>query len=77
MVREPRINWYDHGAWRLALGLSWSAGSTFGIHRAASGEGFGREAMAYVVGRIEIKRLGRSSGTDEYHVNYVQKKISQ
>jgi hypothetical protein len=33
--------------------------------------------MAYVVGRIEMKRLGRSSETDEYHVNYVRKKVSQ
>ena len=33
--------------------------------------------MAYVVGRIEMKRLGRSSETDEYHVNYVRKRISQ
>jgi hypothetical protein len=33
--------------------------------------------MAYVVGRIEMKRLGRSSETDEYHVNYVRKMISQ
>ena len=33
--------------------------------------------MAYVVGRIEMKRLGRSTETDEYHVNYVRNKISQ
>jgi len=33
--------------------------------------------MAYVVGRIEMKRLGRSTETDEYHVNYVRSKISQ
>ena len=33
--------------------------------------------IAYVVGRIEMKRLGRSSETDEYHVNYVRKKVSQ
>jgi len=33
--------------------------------------------MAYVVGRIEMKRLGRSSETDEYHLNYVRSKISR
>ena len=31
--------------------------------------------MAYVVGRIEMKRLRRSLETDEYHLNYVRKKI--
>ena len=33
--------------------------------------------MTYVVGRIEMKRLGRSTETDEYHVNYIRSKISQ
>jgi len=33
--------------------------------------------MAYVVGRIEMKRLSRSRETDEYHLNYVREKISQ
>lgn len=31
--------------------------------------------MAYVVGRIEMKRLERSRETDEYHLNHVQSKI--
>lgn len=31
--------------------------------------------MAYVVGRIEMKRLRRSLETDEYHLNYVRRKI--
>jgi hypothetical protein len=33
--------------------------------------------MAYVVGRIEMKRLGRSKETDEYHLNYVRSRISR
>ena len=33
--------------------------------------------MAYVVGRIEMKRLRRSLETDEYHLNYVRQKISR
>ena len=32
---------------------------------------------AYVVGRIEMKRLGRSLETDEYHLNYVRRRISR
>lgn len=31
--------------------------------------------MAYVVGRIEMKRLRRSLETDEYHLNYVRRRI--
>src|SRR5438552_3929338 len=31
--------------------------------------------MAYVVGRLEMKRLPRSLETDEYHLNYVRKRI--
>jgi len=31
--------------------------------------------MAYIVGRIEMKRLPRSRETDEYHQNYVRSKI--
>jgi restriction system protein len=33
--------------------------------------------MTYVVGRIEIKRLRRSLETDEYHLNYVRRRISR
>ena len=33
--------------------------------------------MAYAVGRIEMKRLGRSHETDEYHLNHVRNKISR
>lgn len=33
--------------------------------------------MAYVVGRIEMKRLRRSLETDEYHLNYVRSRISR
>lgn len=32
--------------------------------------------MAYVVGRMEMKRLRRSWETDEYHLNYVRRRIS-
>ena len=32
--------------------------------------------MAYVVGRLEMKRLRRSLETDEYHLNYVRKKVA-
>ena len=31
--------------------------------------------MAYIVGRIEMKRLRRSIETDEYHMNFVQRRI--
>ena len=33
--------------------------------------------MAYVVVRIEMKRLCRSLETDEYHLNYVRRRISR
>jgi hypothetical protein len=33
--------------------------------------------MAYVVGRIEMKRLGRSNETDEYHLNHIRSRISR
>ena len=33
--------------------------------------------MAYVVGRIEMKRLRRSLETDEYHLNYVRQRIGK
>jgi hypothetical protein len=33
--------------------------------------------MAYVVGRIEMKRLGRSGETDEYHLNHVRSRIAK
>ena len=33
--------------------------------------------ITYVVGRIEMKRLGRSSETDEYHLNNIQRKIGR
>jgi len=33
--------------------------------------------ITYVVGRIEMKRLGRSRETDEYHLSYVRNKISR
>jgi hypothetical protein len=33
--------------------------------------------MAYVVGRIEMKRLRRSLETDEYHLNYVRRRLSR
>jgi hypothetical protein len=32
--------------------------------------------MAYVVRRFEMKRLCRSLETDEYHLNYVRRRIS-
>lgn len=32
--------------------------------------------IAYVVGRLEMKRLRRSLETDEYHLNYVRKKVA-
>jgi hypothetical protein len=37
---------------------------------------FDERQMAYVVGRIEMKRLERSRETDEYHLNHVRSKIS-
>jgi len=33
--------------------------------------------MAYVVGRIEMKRFGRSNETDEYHLNHVRSKFGR
>ena len=33
--------------------------------------------MAYVVGRIEMKRGRRSLETDEYHLNYVRRRVSR
>ena len=33
--------------------------------------------MAFVVGRIEMKRLPRSLETDEYHVNYVRSRVTK
>jgi hypothetical protein len=33
--------------------------------------------MAYVVGRIEMKRLRRSSETDEYHLHCVRRRLSR
>ena len=34
------------------------------------------QKMTYIVGRIEIKRLERSAETDEYHLNYVRKRVA-
>jgi hypothetical protein len=36
---------------------------------------FDEKKMAYVVGRIEMKRLRRSIETDEYHLNFVRRRI--
>jgi hypothetical protein len=33
--------------------------------------------IAYVVGRIEMKRHARSAETDEYHINHVRSKMSR
>jgi hypothetical protein len=33
--------------------------------------------MAYVVGRLEMKRSPRSIETDEYHINYVRSRIAR
>ena len=33
--------------------------------------------MAYVVGRIEMKRLRRSLETDEYHLNFLRQRIAR
>ena len=33
--------------------------------------------MAYVVGRIEMKRLRRSLETDEYHLNSVRQRVAE
>jgi hypothetical protein len=36
---------------------------------------FDERKMAYIVGRIEMKRLRRSIETDEYHLNYVRQRL--
>ena len=33
--------------------------------------------MAYIVGRIEMKRSRRSLETDEYHINYVRNRVNR
>jgi hypothetical protein len=38
---------------------------------------FDERKMAYVVGRLEMKRLRRSLETDEYHLNYVRGKVAR
>lgn len=38
---------------------------------------FDEKKMAYVVGRIEMKRLRRSIETDEYHLNFVRRRIQE
>ncbi len=37
---------------------------------------FDERKMAYIVGRIEMKRLRRSLETDEYHLNHVRHKLA-
>jgi len=37
---------------------------------------FDERKMAYVVGRLEMKRLRRSLETDEYHLSYVRSKVA-
>ena len=36
---------------------------------------FDERKMAYIVGRIEMKRSRRSLETDEYHINYVRSRV--
>jgi hypothetical protein len=36
---------------------------------------FNEKKMAYIVGRLEMKRLRRSIETDEYHMNFVRRRI--
>ena len=36
---------------------------------------FDERQMAYIVGRIEMKRMRRSLETDEYHLNSVRRRI--
>jgi restriction system protein len=36
---------------------------------------FDERQMTYIVGRIEMKRMRRSIETDEYHVNYVRRRV--
>ena len=38
---------------------------------------FDERKMAYVVGRIEMKRERRSIETDEYHINYVRRRLTR
>jgi hypothetical protein len=38
---------------------------------------FDERKMAYIIGRIEMKRLRRSLETDEYHLNNIRSKIRQ
>jgi hypothetical protein len=38
---------------------------------------FDERKLAYIVGRIEMKRLRHSLETDEYHLNYVREKIRE
>lgn len=38
---------------------------------------FDERKMTYVVGRIEMKRIHRSVETDEYHINYVRRRIAR
>jgi hypothetical protein len=38
---------------------------------------FDERQMAHIVGRIEMKRLRRSLETDEYHLNYVRRRVAR
>lgn len=38
---------------------------------------FDERKMAYIVGRIEMKRERRSIETDEYHINYVRQRLAR
>jgi hypothetical protein len=38
---------------------------------------FDERKMAYVIGRIEMKRSRRSLETDEYHINYVRSRMAR
>jgi len=38
---------------------------------------FDERKMAYIVGRIEMKRLRRSLETDEYHLNSIRRKLAR
>ena len=38
---------------------------------------FDERQMAYIVGRIEMKRMRRSVETDEYHLNYVRQRVKR
>ena len=65
----------------LSLALYWEGGTRL-TSCLASFNSPGRPVlderqMAYVVGRIEMKRLRRSLETDEYHLNYVRRRISR